>query len=381
LPSSPRSEIRKIGFLINPVAGMGGAVGLKGTDGLAQEAMSRGAKPEAPDRAAATLSLLRGEADNLFFFCASGEMGERVLSECGLKYSIDYQAPKNSGANDTIAACKIFLEKGVDLILFCGGDGTARDVAAAVALQVPILGIPAGVKMHSGVFAVSPQAAATLASCYLQGDLKVRETEIVDVDEELYRAGELQTRLYATAQTPYQPALVQERKRIYESASEEEFKEQIAIFASEFMRDGSAYILGAGTTTARIAKLLGIEKTLLGVDVIQNAKLLMKDATEKDLLALLDLEKRVKIIVSPIGAQGFILGRGNQQISAEVLRRVGAENLIIVSTPHKLAELDHLLVFTGDESLDKALAGRRQVVTGYRMAQLKEVKAASNARL
>jgi predicted polyphosphate/ATP-dependent NAD kinase len=379
LPSSPRSEIRKIGFLINPVAGMGGAVGLKGTDGLAQEARSRGAKPEAHDRASATLSLLRGEADNLFFFSASGEMGERVLSECCLKYSIDYQAPRNSGANDTIAACKIFLEKGVDLILFCGGDGTARNVAAAVALQVPILGIPAGVKMHSGVFAVSPQAAATLASGYLQGNLKVRETEIVDVDEELYRAGELQTRLYATAQTPYQPALVQERKRIYESASEEEFKEQIAIFASEFMRDGSAYILGAGTTTARIARQMGIEKTLLGVDVIRNGRLLTKDASEKDLLALLDLEKSVKIVVSPIGAQGFILGRGSQQISAEVLHRVGADNLIIVSTPHKLAELDHLLVYTGDADLDRNLAGRRLVVTGYRMAQRKDVMAAEDA--
>jgi predicted polyphosphate/ATP-dependent NAD kinase len=379
LPSSPKSKIRKIGFLINPVAGMGGAVGLKGTDGLAQEAMSRGAKPEAPDRAAATLSLLRGEADNLFFFSASGEMGERVLRECGLHYSIDYQSPKNSGAEDTKAVCRIFVQKQVDLILFCGGDGTARDVAAVADLKVPILGIPAGVKMHSGVFAISPQAAATLSLGYLKGELKVRETEIVDVDEELYRSGELQTRLYATARTPYQPALVQERKRIYESASEEEFKDQIAIFASEFMRDGSVYILGAGTTTARIAKLLGIEKILLGVDVIQNGRLVMKDASEKDLLALLDLEKRVKIIVSPIGAQGFILGRGSQQISAEVLRRVGAENLIIVSTPHKLSELDHLLVFTGDESLDKALAGRRQVVTGYRIAQLKDVKAASNA--
>jgi predicted polyphosphate/ATP-dependent NAD kinase len=369
----------KIGFLINPVAGMGGAVGLKGTDGLAQEALARGAKPEASDRARAALSQLQPEADNLFFFSASGEMGERVLRECGLHYSIDYQSPKNSGAQDTKAVCKIFLEKGVDLILFCGGDGTARDVAAVADLKVPILGIPAGVKMHSGVFAISPQAAAKLASGYLKGGLKIRETEIVDVDEELYRAGELQTRLYATAKTPYKPALVQERKRIYASANEEDFKDQIAIFASEFMRDGSAYILGAGTTTAKIAKLLGIEKTLLGVDVIQNGRLVMKDASEKDLLAMLDLEKRVKIIVSPIGAQGFILGRGSQQISAEVLRRVGAENLIIISTPHKLSELDHLLVYTGDESLDKALAGRRQVVTGYRIAQLKDVKAASNA--
>ena len=248
---------------------------------------------------------------------------------------------------------------------------------ASLAGQVPILGIPAGVKMHSGVFAISPEAAAELAQGYIRGELRARETEIVDVDEELYRAGELQTRLYAVAKTPYQPVLVQERKRIYSSSSEEEFKDQIALFASEFMRDGSAYILGAGTTTSRIAELLGVEKTLLGVDVVQEGKLLLKDASERDLLALLEREKSVKVIVSPIGAQGFILGRGSQQISAAVLRRAGTENLIIVSTPHKLAELSHLLVDTGDPDLDRNLSGNRLVVTGYRMAQRKDTIAAS----
>jgi predicted polyphosphate/ATP-dependent NAD kinase len=170
---------------------------------------------------------------------------------------------------------------------------------------------------------------------------------------------------------------VQERKRIYVSDNEEEFKDQIALFASEFMRDGSAYILGAGTTTSRIAELLGLDKTLLGVDVIWNGKLILKDASEMDLLGLLDREKSVKIIVSPIGAQGFILGRGNQQISAALLRRVGLENLIIVSTPHKLAELARMLVDTGDEHMDRMLAGKRMVVTGYRIAQRKETAAAS----
>jgi predicted polyphosphate/ATP-dependent NAD kinase len=205
------------------------------------------------------------------------------------------------------------------------------------------------------------------------------------VDEELYRTGELQTKLYCTARTPYRSVLVQERKRIYASTDEEEFKDQIALFAREFMRDGSAYILGAGTTTARIAEAMGLEKTLLGVDVVQDEKLIIRDASERDLLDLLDKvldkekEKSVKIIVSPIGAQGFILGRGSQQISAEVLHRVGAENLIIISTPHKLSELSHLLVYTGDPELDRALAGRMLVVTGYRMAQRKEVRAASDS--
>jgi predicted polyphosphate/ATP-dependent NAD kinase len=322
------------------------------------------------------LHLLSREADGFVFFTASGEMGGRALSECGLHYQVVYETPQDSGSQDTKAACRAFLENGVDLILFCGGDGTARDVASITG-QAPILGIPAGVKMHSGVFAISPQAAAELALGFARGDLKARETEIVDVDEELYRAGELQTKLYAVARTPYQPVLVQERKRIYVSGNEEEFKDQIALFASEFMRDGSCYILGAGTTTARIAELLQVEKTLLGVDVLQNGKLIQKDASERDLLALLDREKSVKIIVSPIGAQGFILGRGSQQISAAVLRSVGEENLIIVSTPHKLAELPQLLVDTGNEQMDRIMAGKRLVVTGYRIAQRKETVAAS----
>lgn len=374
MPSSPRF---KIGFLVNPIAGMGGSVGLKGTDSLAEEAAARGARPEAGERARACLKQLMPAAASLLFLTAGGRMGEQALEEFPLRLSVLHSAREPSNAEDTRAACLAFLKEGVDLILFCGGDGTARDVAS-VAGDVPVLGIPAGVKMHSGVFAISPEAAAELALLFLQGGLKTRVTEIVDVDEELYRSGELQTRLYATARTPYKPALVQEKKRIYSSSSEEEFKDEIALFAGEFMRDGSAYILGAGTTTAKIAEHLGIEKTLLGVDLIQDGKLVHKDASEKDLLEILDRANKAMIIVSPIGAQGFILGRGSQQISSSVLRRVGPENLIIVSTPHKLAELPHLLVYTGDPELDRALSGRRRVVTGYRMAQFKDVKAASD---
>ncbi|VVB72660.1 ATP-NAD kinase [uncultured archaeon] len=369
--------ICKIGFLINPIAGMGGSVGLKGTDGLAEAARQKGARPLAHDRALACLRALAPDVDSILFLTASGSMGELALSECNINYSAFYQAPAVTGSADTIAACRIFLEKGARLLIFCGGDGTARDVASVVARQIPILGIPAGVKMHSGVFAISPEAAAELALGFVRGEIKERETEIVDVDEELYRTGVLQTKLYCAARTPYQPVLVQERKRIYTSASEEEFKDQIALFASEFMRDGSAYILGAGTTTSRIAELLGVKKTLLGVDVVRNGKLIMQDASEKDLLKLLEEEKSVKIIVSPIGAQGFILGRGSQQISPVVLMRVGLENLIVVATPHKLSELPDLLVDTGDREVDKQLSGKRQAVCGYRMAQTKAVKAAT----
>lgn len=366
----------RIGFLVNPIAGMGGPVGLKGTDGLAEEAIAMGARPRAMERARACLDLLSKERDAILFFTASGSMGESCLEECGLDYKVVYSALPVTSSRDTIGTCQAFLDKGADLILFCGGDGTARDVAG-IAGSTPILAIPAGVKMHSGVFAASPQAAADLVIRFLNGELNLRDTEIVDVDEELYRAGILQTKLYALAKTPYLPVLVAERKRIYSSDQEDEFKDQIALFASEFMRDGSAYIIGAGTTTSRIADILGLEKTLLGVDVVKDGRLMITDASEQDLLELLDRETRVMIIISPIGAQGFILGRGNQQLSAEVIRRVGIDKLIIISTPHKLAEIPYLLVDTGDEDLDESLAGMRQVVTGYRIAQMKDTLAAS----
>jgi predicted polyphosphate/ATP-dependent NAD kinase len=355
---------------------LGGSVGLKGTDGLAQLALAKGAKPISSDRAKVFLKRLAPYANELRFVVASGQMGEIALMECGLHYNKIYCAPEISSAKDTQAACRMFAQNSANLIVFSGGDGTARDVNF-VGNSIPILGIPAGVKMHSGVFAISPEAAADLAIGYLQGELSTRETEIIDIDEERYRQGELETRIYSIAKTPYKPVLVQEKKRIYQSASEEIFKEQIALFAKEFMKNGSIYILGAGTTMGKIAAILGLEKTLLGVDVVQNGKLLLRDASECELISLLEAREKSNIIVSPIGAQGFILGRGVPQISATVLRRVGIENLIIVSTPHKLKELVCLLVYTGDPVLDKTLAGKRQVITGYRVAQLKDVKSAS----
>jgi predicted polyphosphate/ATP-dependent NAD kinase len=369
-------SLNKVGFLINPVAGMGGAVGLKGTDGLAEEARRRGARPVAPHRAETALKDLLGL--DALFFTASGEMGESSLRRCGLEYQVVSQASKDSSAEDTKKACRSFLEKGADLVVFCGGDGTARDVSSVIGSKIPIIGIPAGVKMQSGVFAISPRAAGELIRGYLNGNLKTRETEIVDVDEEKYRSGTLDTKIYGIAKTPYQPVLVQERKQIYSASDEDDFKLEIAIFASEFMRDGSAYILGAGTTTAKIAEVLGVEKTLLGVDVVKDGHIICNDASERDLLRILEEEGKAKIIVSPIGAQGFVLGRGSQQISPKVLRKAGPENLIIVATPHKLKETPRLLVDTGDFDLDETISGRRQVICGYRMAQLKEIAASSN---
>lgn len=367
----------KIGFLINPIAGMGGSVGLKGTDGMVDEAMRRGAQPIAGERAKQCMEALNIDDSTIIITC-SGEMGEDAVIHNLQRYKILYSFEGRSTSEDTKNACKRFLEEEIELLLFCGGDGTARDIYSVIEREIPLIGIPAGVKMHSAVFAISPRSAAKVVQLFVEGEVEVRDAEIMDTDEDAYRRNELRMTVFGYARTPYEPVLVQQGKSIFQTVSEERAKEEIAKFACEFMRDGSLYILGAGTTIYKIAELLGLgeEKTLLGVDAVKDGKLVGKDLNEQELLHLLEKEedKKVKILVSPIGAQGFIFGRGNQQLSAKVLEKVGVENVIVLATPHKLNETPVLLVDTGSEELDEQLSGYRSVVSGYRMAQRKEVR-------
>jgi predicted polyphosphate/ATP-dependent NAD kinase len=363
--------MKSIGFLINPVAGMGGAVGLKGTDGNREEARRRGAQPQAQHRAQITLALLLRQAGLSFVTC-SGAMGEVTLKETGVQnYQVIYHYNGESSADDTRKAAQIFQKTGVDLILFCGGDGTARDIFDVVGRDVPILGIPAGVKMYSAVFAIDPATAAELVIRY---DLKsLRDSEVMDVDEAAYRAGELKTRLHGIARTPALVEKTQLSKHVFEEGDEERAKKEIARFIREIMIPDVLYILGAGTTTESIAREIGINKTLLGVDAIQNGKIVEMDLTEKALWALLEHGEETKILLSPIGAQGFILGRGNQQISVRVVRKVGIGNLIVVGTPHKLRETPILYVDSGDSSLDADFGDTVLVISGYHIAQKKRI--------
>jgi predicted polyphosphate/ATP-dependent NAD kinase len=373
----------KIGFLINPIAGLGGSVGLKGTDGLVEEALKRGAKPVACERAKKCMQELELGTSSVILTC-SAEMGENAVINQLQRYEVVYSFAGDSTSEDTKNACKTFLEEGIDLLLFCGGDGTERDVYSVVGKDVPVIGIPAGVKMHSAVFAISPGGAAKIVEHFVAGKAELRDAEIMDTDEDAYRRNELRMRVFGYAQTPYEPLLVQQGKSLFQSVSEEKAKEEIAKFACEFMAADSLYILGAGTTTHKIAELLGLgeEKTLLGVDAVKNRELVGKDLNERELLRLLKKENEkkkkgnflVKLLVSPIGAQGFVFGRGNQQLSAKVIEKVGVENVIVLATPHKLSETPFLLVDTGSEELDKQLSGYVSVVCGYRMAQRKEVR-------
>jgi len=381
---------KTLGFIVNPVAGMGGAVGLKGTDGkeTLRLAVELGAKPVAPLRAEAFLRSLEAVKEGLFLLVGAAGMGQEVAAKLGFRHKV-IEEEEESGADtsqetvmpvsettgdDTRRTAKAIMKVGVDLLVFCGGDGTARDVFDAVGTRFPVLGVPTGVKMHSAVFATNPTAAAVMVARYLWEGLPLREAEVMDVDEEAFRSGRLSAKLYGYVFVPYEPRLVQASK-LETPMTESELNNQagLALYVIEEMRPGIMYIMGPGTTTRTVADLLEEGKTLLGVDLFLDKKRVAADVNEAQILELTKgLE--VRIIVTPIGGQGFIFGRGNQQISPRVIRQIGLGNIIVIATRGKLRAFKSLRVDTGDPELDKQLAGFIRVVTDYRQEQMVRVE-------
>jgi len=371
--------MKRLGLIVNPVAGMGGRVGLKGSDGEAiiKRAVELGAVKLSPGRAVEALRRIARIRELVEVITYPGEMGEDEAREAGLQPTvIGSIAHGSTTREDTIEAARTMAEMGVDLIMFAGGDGTARDLVEAVDGDVPVLGIPAGVKIHSGVFAINPADAGELAALYLEGGpVKLRELEVMDIDEEAFRDDRLSARLYGYLKVPYVEAMVQNTKS--GSATTDEFSlEGIAADIVDEMGRDILYILGPGTTVRPIAEKLGLSKTLLGVDVVLNGELVASDANEEKLLELVG-GKEARIIVTVIGGQGFVFGRGNQQISPQVIRSVGVQNVTIIAPPGKLATLQGrpLLVDTGDPEVDEMLSGYAKVVTEYGRRVVYRVKA------
>ncbi|MHA1709731.1 MAG: ATP-NAD kinase family protein [Candidatus Baldrarchaeia archaeon] len=362
--------MRKInlGFLINPIAGMGGRVGLKGTDGdMYRIAIKKGAKPVAPARALEFLNSLNLRVN---LYAAPGPMGEDIVMKTHHKEDlveiVGSLESKMTTADDTKRISREMMKLGVDLLVFVGGDGTARDIVDAVNQKQLALGVPSGVKMYSAVFAVSPRAAARVVKAFAEGRTNETFAEVLDIDEDAYRRNELKVRLYGYLRIPVLAGLMQASKEpSAESYEEEENKKAIAKRIVEEMEPDTLYILGAGTTIKAIADELGIKKTLLGVDAIFNGKVVGEDLDEKGILRLLEKFQKVKIIVTPIGGQGFIFGRGNQQISPDVIKKVGKENIVVVATKSKIKNLDVLRVDTGDPQVDEMLRGYTKVIVDY----------------
>ena len=361
---------KTIGFIINPVAGMGGAVGLKGTDGneILNKAIALGAKPIASAKAEIFLSNLSTAKDNIKFLVGAGEMGEFQVKKLGFNCKVLGQEKTQTSPKDTRIIAHQMQESQVDLLIFCGGDGTARDILKAVTLSVPVLGVPTGVKMHSAVFAITPQAAARVALRFLFASLPLREAEVMDVDEQAFREGHVSAELYGYVLSPFEPHLIQGNK-MESPMIESEIQNQaaIALYVIEEMKPTNLYIIGPGTTTRTIGDLLDQKKTLLGVDLFQNKEITAKDVNEKKLLQAIE-GRNSRIIVTPIGGQGFIFGRGNQQISPKIINQVGLDNIIVVATKSKLDRLESLKVDTGDSKLDAELRARGiSVISDYKV--------------
>lgn len=354
----------KLALIVNPIAGMGGRVGLKGTDGEAYlRALQLGARPVAPGRA---VEFLRSLSPDIRVLAPPGQMGEAEAREAGLGGRLEVMgcAPREgpTSAEDT-RRCAGEAVGRVPLIVFVGGDGTARDIVEVVDERVAVLGVPSGVKMYSGVFAETPAMAAVAAERFLRGEVGVERVEVLDIDEEAFRRDELRLRLYGTALVPAADEVVRSGKEAASYAEEE--LEAIASYVVENMEPGVLYILGPGSTVAAIARKLGINKTLLGFDAVVDGRLVGRDLNEAGMLELLKRYPKAKVIVSPIGGQGFLLGRGNQQLSPEVIRRVGVDNIVVVAAKSKALRLRSLRVDTGDPELDSALRGFRRVIVGY----------------
>ena len=369
--------MKKSGLIINPIAGMGGPVGLKGTDGadILAKAKSLGAKPQANQRTIEALNELVTLKDEVEFITCPDRMGQNALIHCGFEPEVigSVSAGGTSSA-DTICAAKKMLDMGTDIILFAGGDGTARDIYSAVGDLQVVLGIPAGVKIHSAVYAGNPTMAGKLASLFLQEKTKrTVDREVMDIDEENYRKGILSAELYGYLKIPFEKKYVQNLKTA-SPATESYHQQAIAADIAENMSDDFYYIVGPGTTTRAIMQKLELENSLLGIDIVHKKKLIAQDLNESQLLDEIN-GKKCKLIITPIGGQGYILGRGNQQLSPDVLKAIGKDNIIIVATEEKINSLQNrpLLVDTGDKETDLILSDYFRIVTGYHESRVYKV--------
>ncbi len=366
----------KLGFVVNPIAGMGGKVGLKGTDGpeILAKARSLGAIPESPDKAVKALEVLLPLKDEIEIYTYPGSMGEEEAIEVGFEPVILNKIEGDTGSEDTVEAAKKMLEMGVDLILFAGGDGTARNIHDAVGDKIPVVGIPTGVKIHSAVYASYPKAAGEIALRFFQEEMETKEAEVMDIDEEAFRAGEVTARLYGYMKIPLEEELTQVTKS-GGIGTEEGALYEISEKIVETMEEDVYYIIGPGTSTRPIMERLGLSNTLLGIDIIKNKQLVASDVSEKQILDTIKNDE-AKIIVTVIGGQGYIFGRGNQQISAEVIKKVGKENIRVIASKNKLLSLGHrpLLVDTGDEEVNSMFDGYLRVLSAYNTESVQKVR-------
>ena len=371
----------RIGIVVNPDAGLGGRLGFKGSDGRAKEARDAGAVDRAGPRMQQCISkfkeLLASSLNRMgvspSIVAWSGRMGGDWLD--GFEFEQRKESPKESTAQDTSNLVHDLLEAEVDVILYAGGDGTIRDIVNALdGSETPLIGVPGGVKMHSGCFATTPKASAEVLLAFLQGDLMVAITEVMDLDEETYQKGEWKVRMYGEAWTPSSPRFMQGAKEQVERASESDTIEGLANHIGNLIDDNPELMViwGSGGTLRRMGEHLNVELTLLGIDIQHNGTI-HSDLNEQQLLQhLVGYEGPRLLLLSPMGGQGFLIGRGNLQLSPDVLRAIGFESILGVATPSKLLGLSSVRIDTGDPLLDEEYQQRRfvKLLQGYRTTRV-----------
>lgn len=365
--NSTTKSVFRLGLIINPWAGVGGAVGLKGSDGVAAQALALGATQQAHKRAELALQELSQLASLFEVVTVAGDMGEQVATALGYSTNVVYQAATTpSTAADTELAAQALVDAGIDLLLFAGGDGTARNICQSVGNQTTVLGIPAGCKIHSGVYAITPSAAGKVVAQMIRGELvTVQEAQVMDIDELAFRQGTVRAKRYGEMQIPSELRYVQSVKMAGKE-SEELVLDDLAAYVAQQLDDDVRYVMGSGSTVAAVMAELGLPNTLLGVDVIENGEVLAADVTAAQLLSLI-IPGKTKLFITLIGGQGHIFGRGNQQLSPEVIRAIGREHIQIIATKTKLLQLAGrpLISDTGDPVLDQQLTGMIKVLCGY----------------
>jgi len=362
----------KLGLIINPIAGIGGSVALKGSDGVVQQALALGAQAKANERTAIALQMLLPYQHEITIYTVNDEMGEQCARELGFNVQVIYQTNGiATSAQDTELAAQAMINQGVDVLLFAGGDGTARNICHVVGDQSPVLGIPAGCKIHSGVYAVTPKAAGRVVELMLTNQLvTLTEADVMDIDEGLFRDGIVKAKRYGEMQVPCELRYVQSVKSGGKETDELVLQDIAAEVISQM--DEQLFIIGSGSTTAFVMEELGLTNTLLGIDVVHHQTLIASDVTESQLWLLLQQHLQqggeLKLVITLIGGQGHIFGRGNQQLSPRIIKAIGKENIIIIATKTKLEALAcrPLLIDTGDLQLDQAISGYLPITTGYR---------------
>lgn len=356
----------RVGLIVNAIAGIGGPTALRGSDGVTEKALALGAVPQASARAAEALISLHELDQNLTIITGAGSLGADATQAAGFIGEVVYRCHGQESAEDTAALARRLMLMQVDLLLFSGGDGTARDVAEAVGDDFPVLGIPAGVKMYSGVFATSPAAAGTLALRFLRSHLRItQQCEVMDLDENDLRCGCIEPSLFGYVASPEDTRLLQ-GKKIRSLASDAVQVQSIATSVLETMDPEKLYLIGPGSTTWAVKQALKGTASKLSVDAYSSGKLVLHDATAK---ALEDLTAKypARAIVTCIGGQGHVFGRGNQQLSPKVIGRIGRKGVTVLATPTKLNSLcgRPFIADLGDAEVAAEMTGYLEVINGY----------------